>query len=546
MKVLTYLFVCLVLPSFIIWKPIYLAIKNKDSLKKFFYENKFNIIYFIIIVIGSCIRVIGIDKMPNALNIDEASSGYDAFSLMKYGVDKKGNSYPVVLYAWGSGQSVLYSYIMIPFLLIFNGLNEFSMRLPMALIGIASLYIMYYLLKNSFSNSKLALVGLAFFAICPWHIIKSRWGMECNLFPDLILLAVLLLVLGLKNKKTSLQILSFSILGISAYSYATSYLFLPIFVCSVLGYLIYKREISFKKALLYIGIVFIIALPIIIYLAINTFDLEQISVLGITLPEMKMNRYEEISTVFSGNLLENCSNNLKELFKLLLSQYDELDWNALPQFGLFYLISIPFFICGIVTAVRKYKENEYNQIMNIWMISSIIMSAFCVVNINRVNIVMIPCIYYIILGLYEVGKKYKSMIIGIVIIYLISFILFSITYFKQDFNQYFTFNSGLEKLVNYCEENECENIYCYYSFKEPFIYFMFYSEYDVNEYLRTVKYFSEDGIFDNIKSFGKYHFYLPEKIDKNSIVIVPKDSKLNYNIESVKKITINQFDVYEY
>ena len=28
--------------------------------------------------------------------------------------------------------------------------------------------------------------------------MKSRWGMECNLFPDLILLSVLLLSLGIK------------------------------------------------------------------------------------------------------------------------------------------------------------------------------------------------------------------------------------------------------------------------------------------------------------------------------------------------------------
>ena len=34
--------------------------------------------------------------------------------------------------------------------------------------------------------------------------MKSRWGMECNLFPDLILLSVLLLSLGIKNKNNKL------------------------------------------------------------------------------------------------------------------------------------------------------------------------------------------------------------------------------------------------------------------------------------------------------------------------------------------------------
>lgn len=546
MEIFAVILVGFILPMCVLVKPIKNCIKNKENIKELFKNNKIEILLSIILMIGSLIRVACIDKMPNALNIDEASSGYDAFSILKYGVDKKGNSFPVVLYAWGSGQSVLYSYMMIPFLILFNGLTEFSTRFPMALAGIISLYVMYYLIKNIFDNKKTALIGVAFWAISPWHIMKSRWGMECNLFPDLILLAVLLLVLGLKNKKTSMQVLSFVVLGISSYSYATSYMFLPIFVCSVLGYLIYKKEISIKRAILYIGIVFVISLPLIVYLAINTFNLEQISILGVTLPKMKMNRYEEISTVFSGNLLENCINNLLVLLKLLLLQYDELDWNALPQYGLFYLISIPFFIIGVREAIKNYNKNKYSQIMNLWMISAIIVCAFCVVNVNRVNIIMIPCIYYIILGLYYVADKYKIMQAGLIIIYIASFTLFINSYFKQDFNEYFTFNSGLEEIVDYCEYSKCENIYFKYSFKEPFIYVMFYSEYNVNDYIKTVEYFSEDGIFDNVKSFGRYNFYLPEEIKENSIVVVPKSEEPNYDAELKRKVTINEFCIYEY
>lgn len=220
---------------------IHMLFKNKN-IKDILKENKYNILLVIILIFGTIIRMYQIDKMPNGLNIDEASSGYDAFSIMKYGIDRNGNSFPVVLYAWGSGQSVLYSYIMIPFLIIFNGLTVFSMRFPMALIGSISILIIYLLLKNIFNNKKIALIGAFFLAICPWHIMKSRWGMECNIFPDIILLATLLLVIGIKNKKAILQILSFILLGISAYSYAASYLFLPIFVIGVLVFLIIKNK----------------------------------------------------------------------------------------------------------------------------------------------------------------------------------------------------------------------------------------------------------------------------------------------------------------
>ena len=192
--------------------------------------------------------------------------------------------------------------------------------------------------------------------------MKSRWGMECNIFPDIILLATLLLVIGIKNKKAILQILSFILLGISAYSYAASYLFLPIFVIGVLVFLIIKKQISIKNAIIYLGIVFIITLPLIIYLIINTFDLNQIEIFGITIPKLKVNRYEEMSTIFSGNIWVNCVDNLLATIRLMLIQSDGLQWNSLPEHGLFYFISIPFLILGIYKSIKKYNKNILNQI----------------------------------------------------------------------------------------------------------------------------------------------------------------------------------------
>ncbi len=546
MEVVLIIIFCFILPMCMLIKPAYKSIKNKENVKDFFKSSKIEIILVFILILGSFARLYGIGNMPNALNVDEASSGFDAFSLMKYGIDRNGNQFPVVLYAWGSGQSVLYSLITIPFIIL-GGLTEFTMRAPMAIIGIVSLYVMYYLLKNIFNDKKIALLGTFIFAICPWHIMKSRWGMECNLFPDLVLIAVLLLILGLKEKKKIWQVLSFVILGISAYSYATSYLFLPVFVCTTLVYLIIKKEISIKRAILYLGIVFIISIPLIVYLAVNSFGLEQFSILGITIPKLAANRYEEISTIFSGNIgniFVNAVDNLLATVRIFILQYDELDWNALNGYGLVYLISLPFFVIGIRETLKKYNKNIFNQIMNIWMISSIVLAAFCKININHINIIVIPYVYYIVLGIYAVINKYELLLPWIISAYALSFIFFGYKYKNQDFNEYFTFTSGIEEVAEYCKNSDAENIYCAYSFKEPFIYFMFYEEYDTNEYLQTVEYFKENGIFDNVKSFGKYNFYLPKDVKEKSIIILPTGSETNYNYKS--KITINQFDIYEF
>ncbi len=533
---------CFLLPIIVLVKPIKDCVKNNKSLFK---DYKEEVILFFILIVGSLVRLVAIGQFPNALNVDEASSGYDAFSLMKYGVDRGGNSYPVYLYAWGSGQSVLYSYLMIPVLMI-TGLCEYGIRLPMAIIGIISLYVFYYLIKNIFDNKRMALISVGFFAICPWHIMKSRWGMECNIFPDIILLSTLLFVLGLKKKKTSLQILAFIGFAISSYSYGTGYLFLPVYILGMLGYLIYKKEITIKKSIIYLLIMFIICIPIILYIAINTFGLDQISIGKVTIPKLLVNRYDEVSTVFSGNIIENCVDNLLATLRILILQTDGLEWNAISQFGMFYIISIIFFVIGVKASLGKYKDNIYNQIMNIWMLAAIVLSAFCDANINRINIIMIPCIYYIVVGIYEFLNKYKVATLCVCTIYIVLFAEFMYVYTSKDYNEYYTFTSGVEEVVDYCNSLNEDTVYCQYSFKEPFIYFMFYGETDVHEYLDTVKYYEEGRTFDNIKSFGKYKFYLPSEIKENSVIIVQKDTEKYYDEVCKNKVTINQFDIYEF
>ena len=87
----------------------------------------------------------------------------------------------------------------------------------------------------------------------------------------------------------------------------------------------------YKRQIMYFAIVFIISLPLIIYLMINTFDFEQISILGITIPKLSINRYEEVTTLFSNNIFENCVDNLLDTVRLPIIQYDKFDWNALQD-----------------------------------------------------------------------------------------------------------------------------------------------------------------------------------------------------------------------
>ena len=533
------------LPTLFLVNPIKETIVNKSKLSHFYTKYKNDLVLVLFFIIGTIVRIYSIDKMPNALNVDEASAGYEAFSILKFGIDRTGRHLPLFLYSWGSGQNPLYSYILIPIIAI-GGLNLYTTRLPMAIIGIFSLYAFYFLIKSIFENKKISLIALLFFALCPWHIMKSRWALESNIFPDLILFGTLLLILGFKKKKEIYKIFAFILFGLSSYAYSTSYIFLPVYILGILGYLFYKKDIRIKDAIIYLAIVSIISLPIILYVYINVFNLHELSILGFTIPKLAQNRYEEASTIFQDNMFEKCVDNLLDTLKLLIIQNDGLEWNALSTYGLFYPISSIFLFLGIYYSFKKYKNNSLNTIMNIWMIAAIVVSAFCVVNINRVNIIMIPCIYYITLGLANFTERYKITVPILLIVYVYSFMCFTIDYSHLDFNNYSTFTSGLEEICEYIKDSNANEIYCDYSFKEPYIYFLFYNEDDANIFAKTVKYKDENGTFDNVKEYDKYHFYLPEKVEDGNIVIVPKEKELDFNSTYKNVHTINQFTIYEY
>lgn len=200
-------------------------------MKEVVVKNKYKILICLIFIIGIIVRLVCIDVLPKGLNQDEVSSGYEAFSILNEGVDRHNKSFPVQFIAWGSGQNVLYSYIMTIFIAIF-GNSVLAIRLPMAIVGCISLFIFYQLLKRNI-NKKVALIGLFFFAICPWHIMKSRWGLESNLFPDLILWAVFFILEALRNKKMRFLYIGFVILALSGYAYRY-FIFLFASICNTI------------------------------------------------------------------------------------------------------------------------------------------------------------------------------------------------------------------------------------------------------------------------------------------------------------------------
>lgn len=524
-----YFFISIIVSIIVPLLVIRRRIVKEKNIKQFILKNKYIIIIYVSLVVGFLTRLLFIADFPNALNVDEASAGYDAFSILNFGIDRNGNFLPVYLEAWGSGQSAAYAYLTIPFVKIL-GLNILSIRLPMAILGCISIIVMYKILEK-ITDKKTTIIGLIFFVINPWHIMKSRWGMDCNIFPDIILYSVLFLIRFLQTKKTKNLKLASVFIAFSAYTYATSYFFLPFFVIGLGIYLLKTKEITIKQLIYQVIIMLVISLPMIFYVIVNTFHLNTIK-LFITIPALYENRFENISSLFGENFLNQSLTYFYNAILILIKQNDNLPWNDLPIYGITYVVSLPFALIGIYYNFKT--KNKEKWIFNIWFIASVLLLFVVEPNINRINIIIIPIIYYTIIGITKIFEKISLTKIFIPIIYIGLFLSFSVEYFTTDWNDFFTFNSNIENVSKYIDTIDTEKIFFEYSFKEPFIYICFYNQINTKDFVDTIKYKDDVKGFDSVESFGKYYFYIPKKIDENAAYVFKRKNEDKYNLKDEK------------
>ncbi len=130
-----------------------------------------------IIFIAFFLRFFLLSSVPPSASLDEASIGYNAYSILKTGTDEYGNKFPILLRAYDDWRPALYIYLVIPFVKIL-GLNALSVRLPSVILSVITVIATYFLVKEIFLNFKnkifLAFVSSFLLAISPWHIYISH------------------------------------------------------------------------------------------------------------------------------------------------------------------------------------------------------------------------------------------------------------------------------------------------------------------------------------------------------------------------------------
>lgn len=192
---------------------------------------------FGIVLLAALLRAPLLSSIPNGFYSDEASTGYDAYSILKTGRDQYGEFLPLFARSFGDYVESLYRFLAAPFVGVL-GLNEFATRLPAALAGVLTVWIFYGLVRE-LSGRGTARAAALLLAISPWHVQFSRCAFRAVLFPLFLCLGLFLFFRGLKRSRDlPLSSLAFAA---SLYTYSSARVFVPLFLLG-LG-IIFRREL---------------------------------------------------------------------------------------------------------------------------------------------------------------------------------------------------------------------------------------------------------------------------------------------------------------
>ena len=491
------------------------------------------LILLFIVIIASFLRFYQLGVNPPSLTWDEASWGYNAYSLGINGKDEFGRFLPLnYLESFGDFKPPMYAYLDIIPVKVF-GLNEFATRFPSALFGVFTVILTYFLVKRIFWKSKnsnnYAIFSSFFLAISPWHILLSRAAFEANIATFLIILGIWGFLAGIQDKKWYLIISSISF-ALSMYTFNTPRIVSPLLVI-FLAIVFRKKILEFKKE-------FIIALIVGFIVFLPTFKFLFTPQAGLRFKEV--NIFSDIGVVKTSNqeiandngfIVSKIIHNRRILYSLeyVKHYFDNLSPSFLfikgdgnPKFssqdvGQMYIWDIIFFVGGILLIFKKREENWW--IIPLWLIVGIIPAATARETPHALRIettlptfqilVSYGFVNLILNSKYYLGKSKYAIFSIIFLLLFLNFFYFYHNYFAHYPSQYSgEWQYGYKDSINYVKsvEKNYDYVQVADALGRPYIYYLFYLKTNPEFFRETARIQKDAFGFVYVASFGKYIF----------------------------------------
>lgn len=140
-------------------------------------------------------HVVGLASSPPGLYNDEASIGYNAWTIAHHGTDQYGTSWPLLFRDFGDYKSPASTYPLAPFTLVFP-LTATLTRMPSAVAGILLAFAAAALAWRLTRMRVVALLLMLEAAFEPWFFHTARIDLEADLFTVLCLVVAFAALAG--------------------------------------------------------------------------------------------------------------------------------------------------------------------------------------------------------------------------------------------------------------------------------------------------------------------------------------------------------------
>lgn len=502
-------------------------------MNNFIKKNIYLLIFLFILLFSGLLTFYKLDTNPPSLDWDEVSIGYNAYSLLKTGADEYGNKLPLSIRSFDDYKPPVYIYLTVPSVLIF-GLNEFGVRFPSAVLGIFTVALIYFLVKELFINfkkerkEKLALISTFLFGISPWHLQFSRAAFEGNAGLFFFVLGFWLFLKSLNNSKFIL--LSVIAFCISIYSYHSFLLIVPLFL--LISFIYFRKNILLNKKyyLFSLLIIFIFILPVFASFISRSGSGSRFSMVSIFGNEdvlsvsIKQLEYDKANNDKVGMILDN--RRVVYFLSFAKGYFDH--WN--PDFlffhgdggrqhhavnmGMLYLISLPFILFGIYMLL--IKRTKRSLLILIMFLLAPLPSAVSTGTPHPVRAIAMEPGFSIFaaIGLYFIfsqGSKIKNAILLIIIsgFFLLNFSYYIHQYYvftPLEYGDFWQYGNKQALMDAKSLENKYEKIIYTYGYDQPYVYYLFYNKIDPSWYQKNWDY-SKTGQVERMRRvIGKYEF----------------------------------------
>ena len=416
-----------------------------------------------------------LDKIPNSLSDDEATVGYNAYSIMTTGRDEFGKPFPLAFRFFGAYTPPLYVYLVIPSIKLF-GLTASSLRVLFGIATLVGVLVIYRFVRKLalFTSPATALLAAFIFAISPWIIFYARIGYEVTFGYLLYSLGALFVWEGLDRRKLSM--LGLVLLSLSTYvAHAERYLVpLFLFVISIF----FRKELfsktNQKRLLIGAVILLLTQIPNFFLMTTKAFWVKNATFDNPSLMVMVNDFVSQLLTYLSPRALFGISPDIN------------LQHTA-PEIPLFYSWLIIPFLIGLYQVYLKARTTG-GKFLLIFLLTAPIPGAFSghFISIQRVLPMIVPLILIIALGLDFILQRVRLMIFLPIFFLLTAFslLLFWRSYwvlFPKERAAYWSY--GVEQLSEIVRSKP-ETTFVIDTARAPTTYigFLFYLKYPPAEY----------------------------------------------------------------